>query len=121
MAFSVKNLISRLNHSISARKVWTLDLKKAILTSPKNDVINLSNSEFLALKLMALSASANLYQFQEFLSSNGRTITREQLENLISRLRKKLKPFFQDSDELIKSAWGASSYRLCFDLVCMNH
>ena len=119
--FSVKNLSSRLNPSISAKKVWTLDLKKAILISPHNDVINLSNSEFLALNLMALSASVNLYQFQEFLSSNGRTITREQLENLISRLRKKLKPFFQDSAELIKSAWGASSYRLCFDLVCMNH
>jgi len=119
--FSVKNLSSRLNPSISAKKVWTLDLKKAILISPQNDVINLSNSEFLALNLMALSASVNLYQFQEFLSTNGRTITREQLENLISRLRKKLKPFFQDSAELIKSAWGASSYRLCFDLVCMNH
>lgn len=119
--FSVKNLSSRLNTSISAKKIWTLDLKKFILISPQDDIIHLSNSEFLALNLMALSSSTSLYQFQEFMSSSKRTITREQLENLISRLRKKLKPFFQDSDELIKSAWGASTYKLCFDLVCKNH
>jgi DNA-binding response OmpR family regulator len=120
LVFSVKNLSSRLNRPISTKKVWTLDVKKAILISPENDVVNLSNSEFLVLNLMALSTSVNLYQFQEFLSSSGRSISREQLENLISRLRKKLKPFFQASDELIKSSWGASSYRLCFDVVCMN-
>lgn len=120
IVFSVKNLTSRLNTPTPAKKVWTLDLKKAKLISPQNNVINLSNSEFLALNLMALSTSVNLYQFQECLSSSGRSVSREQLENLISRLRKKLKPYFPESDELIKSSWGASSYRLCFDILCLN-
>jgi hypothetical protein len=84
--------------------------------SPENNIIDLSNSEYLALSLLALSGNVNLYQFQEVLNSKSKDLSREQLENLMSRIRKKIRPHIHGSTEIIKSSWGESSYRLCFDI-----
>lgn len=114
--FAVQNLSSRLERPAPEAPSWVLDTKKLVLISPENNIINLSNSEYLALNLLALNTSVNLYQFQEVLNSSSKDLSREQLENLMSRLRKKIRPHIQEPGEIIKSSWGESSYRLCFDV-----
>lgn len=114
--FAVQNLSARVRQQLLEEKAWVLDTKKLVLISPDNNIINLSNSEYLALSLLALNTSVSLYQFQEVLNSKAKDLSREQLENLMSRLRKKIRPYAQSSSEIIKSSWGESSYRLCFDV-----
>lgn len=114
--FAVQNLSSRLEKPLAEGKSWLLDTKKLVLISPENNIISLSTSEYLALSLLALNMSVNLYQFQEVLNTNSKDLSREQLENLMSRLRKKIRPHIQEPGEIIKSSWGESSYRLCFDV-----
>jgi DNA-binding response OmpR family regulator len=114
--YAVQNLSTRVYQDAFEDKKWVLDTKKLVLISPDNNIIDLSNSEYLALSLLALSTNVNLYQFQEVLNSKSKDLSREQLENLMSRLRKKIRPHIKDSAEIIKSSWGESSYRLCFDV-----
>lgn len=114
--YAVQNLSTRVHQDAINPKKWILDTKKLVLISPENNIIDLSNSEYLALSLLALSSNVNLYQFQEVLNSKSKDLSREQLENLMSRIRKKIRPHIQGSAEIIKSSWGESSYRLCFDI-----
>jgi DNA-binding response OmpR family regulator len=114
--YAVQNLSTRVHQDALDEKKWILDTKKLVLISPENNIIDLSNSEYLALSLLALSGNVNLYQFQEVLNSKSKDLSREQLENLMSRIRKKIRPHIHGSTEIIKSSWGESSYRLCFDI-----
>jgi len=114
--FAVQNLAARLHQDGAIKQNWVLDTKKLVLISPENNIIDLSNSEYLALSLLALSNNVSLYQFQEVLNTKSKDLSREQLENLMSRLRKKIRPHVEGASEIIKSSWGESSYRLCFDV-----
>jgi DNA-binding response OmpR family regulator len=100
--------------------IWLLDEAKALIRPPVGyPDIELTSKELSFLLLFARSAqqkldSADMCQLMEQGSSNE-PLSKRALENIASRLRKKLQPFADPQQPLIRSVWG-SGYQLCFGL-----
>jgi len=114
--FVVQSIVSR-NSQKSKNNHWILDRLTKTLISPDKETVDLSQSEYLAIYLLAINKHVSLYQFQEVINNETKNLNHEHLENLISRIRRKLKPLMKEKDnKIIKGSWGTSSYHLCLDL-----
>ncbi len=99
---------------------WVLDSERGLLRAPgQTEDIRLTGNELSFLLLFARSAqgsldSATVCDLMEHPDSE-QALSKRALENIVSRLRKKLQPFAPPGQTLIQSVWG-TGYRLCLSL-----
>lgn len=100
--------------------VWLLDRAQARIRPPDGATdIALTAKELAFLLLFARAGqdtldSADVCDMMETAES-GEPLSKRALENIVSRLRKKLQPYAPPERALIRSVWG-SGYQLCFVL-----
>jgi DNA-binding response OmpR family regulator len=105
---------------------WILHMQSSQLSPPHNEIrINLIAAESLLLKALAQAPNHSLESeslceiLSEYLATE--TMTKRSLENVISRLRKKIQPSLTTQDRrIIHSVWG-SGYQLCLPLSIINN
>ena len=99
---------------------WLLDSEKSLLRPPGGSPdIALTAKELALLLLFARAAqqtldSTDLCEMMES-HSDGEALSKRALENIVSRLRKKLQPGAKDTPALIRPVWGCG-YQLCFSI-----
>jgi DNA-binding response OmpR family regulator len=99
---------------------WLLDREQALIRPPAGHPdIALTAKELAFLLLFARAAqdtleSTTVCELMEPADSTE-PLSKRALENIVSRLRKKLQPFADSQQPLIRSVWG-SGYQLCCTL-----
>lgn len=99
---------------------WLLDREKALIRPPAGHPdIALTSKELAFLLLFARAArdtleSTTVCELMEPADSNE-PLSKRALENIVSRLRKKLQPHALAPRALIRPVWG-SGYQLCLEL-----
>lgn len=99
---------------------WLLDREQALIRPPAGHPdIALTAKELAFLLLFARAArdtleSTTVCELMEPANSTE-PLSKRALENIVSRLRKKLQPFALPTRSLIRPVWG-SGYQLCFVL-----
>jgi DNA-binding response OmpR family regulator len=114
---AMSNLLMRLKPPAKKHKVWQLLLKENTLKSPSGFSVTLSAKELIILESLTLSPDRKIRTdvlFAKLERVEGE-FSKNQLEALISRLRKKISEI-ADSRDVIKSVWGYG-YQLCVDCV----
>jgi len=118
-------------HSLSRRVVeskpsgWILHLQSGQLTPPNGETrISLLASESLLLSALSQAPNQCLESESicEILSEQlmAEAMTKRSLENVISRLRKKIQPMLSGAERrIIRSVWG-TGYQLCLPLSIIN-
>lgn len=120
----INSFVRRLSTSNSNN--WVL-LTQSCQIAPPNDLekIDLIPIEVLLLKALAQAPNYTLESESicEILSDhvNTEVMTKRSLENMISRLRKKIQPALRTQERrIIHSVWG-TGYQLCLPLSIENH
>lgn len=118
------SLYRRLNDQKNKSK-WTLDMKQRLLI-PCDDleVISLTAIESLLLLTLvnAPNHSLDTDEICEIISqrNHGEVVTKRALENIISRLRKKIAATVTDPKlQSIRSVWGLG-YEICLPIAIVN-
>ena len=114
---AMSNLLMRLKPAPKKNKVWQLLLKENILKNPAGLSVTLSAKELIILESLTLSPDRKIRTdslFSKLESAEGE-FSKNQLEAIISRLRRKISEI-SDSKDMIKSVWGYG-YQLCFDCI----
>jgi DNA-binding response OmpR family regulator len=99
-------------------QIWQLDRERALIRPPgKQPDVALTEKELAFLLLFARAArdtleSTTICEMLET-SQSSEPLSKRALENIISRLRKKLQAAASPEQVLIRSVWG-SGYQLCF-------
>jgi DNA-binding response OmpR family regulator len=105
---------------------WILHTQSSQLSPPDNEIrIDLIAVESLLLKALAQAPNHSLESESlcEILSEQLATemMTKRSLENIISRLRKKIQPSLNTQERrIIHSVWG-SGYQLCLPIIIVNN
>lgn len=105
---------------------WILHTQSSQLSPPNSETkINLIAVEFLLLKALAQAPNHALESESlcEILSEQlaAEIMTKRSLENVISRLRKKIQPSLNTQERrIIHSVWG-TGYQLCLPLSIINN
>lgn len=110
---AIANLVSRLRqHSSDQVAYWVLISKECKLVTPNQVEIDLTMNEYLVVEALILSPEgrATTDFLQEKLGKSSENFTKNQLEALISRLRKKIS-VIEGGQPTIKAIWG-SGYQL---------
>jgi len=116
---AINSIARRIINSKSNR--WNLYTKSGRLVAPDGaHQITLLPSEILLLKMLSQAPNQCLdsESICEILSGQSETdiVSKRALENILSRLRKKIQPLLEDSERrIIHSAWG-SGYQLYLPL-----
>ncbi len=99
-------------------EIWLLDRARALIRPPQREAdIALTAKELAFLLLFARAAQDTLETTTvcEMMESaeSAEPLSKRALENIVSRLRKKLQPFVSPERVLIRSVWG-TGYQLSF-------
>jgi DNA-binding response OmpR family regulator len=120
---AINSLAKRISSSKSGE--WTLHTQSGQLISP-NEIHKIPLIAAESLLLRALSQAPNnaleSETICEILSEHSavETLTKRSLENIVSRLRKKIQPFLENPQhKIIQSVWG-NGYQLCLPLSMRN-
>lgn len=114
---SMSNLLVRLKPRERVDNAWRLSLKENILKPPVGLAVQLSANELTIIESLTLSADRKI-RTDVLLSKLGKTegeFSKNQLEAMISRLRKKIAEVSMTKD-VIKSVWGYG-YQLCINCI----
>jgi DNA-binding response OmpR family regulator len=121
--------ITSLNRRLKDQKKpsqWTLDMKQRLLI-PCDDleVISLTAIECLLIQTLVNAPDHNLDtdEICDILSekNHGEPVTKRALENIISRLRKKIAATVTDPNlQSIRSVWGLG-YEICLPVAIINN
>ena len=107
---AVKSLAARVRGNANAAQVYTLHVKQLTLVSPSGQSVPLSAVEAIILKSLAFSPEQTLdvCHLQNGLEDKfqDRPFTKRALENLLSRLRKKLLQGFDGELDPIRAIRG---------------
>ncbi len=114
---AMSNLLIRLKPVAKKSKVWQLLLKENLLKNPSGLSVELSTKELIILESLVLSPDRKIRTDALFakLEKTEGEFSKNQLEALISRLRKKISEV-GDSRDVIKSVWGYG-YQLNIDCI----
>jgi len=105
---AISNLASRLmQHRPAQGAHWVLISKECKLAAPDQVEIDLTMNEYLVVEALILAPEGRATSdfLQEKLGKTNQNFTKNQLEALISRLRKKLS-IVTDGKPTIKAVWG---------------
>ncbi|QWD79432.1 response regulator transcription factor [Polynucleobacter sp. MWH-Spelu-300-X4] len=114
---AMSNLLIRLQPVAKRDSLWRLRPKENILQSPVGVEVKLTSNELTIVEMLALSSERKVRT--DILSSKLGKIegefSKNQLEAIISRLRRKIAEVAMAKD-VIKSVWGYG-YQLCVDCI----
>lgn len=116
---AIRSLIKRLEDAVDKPPAFELSLREHRLASPQTCCRNLTAVEMFLLRVLAVSPQQTLDEGQllDVLDEKftERALTRRALENILSRLRKKLMICFDAEIDPIKAVRGFG-YQLTWDI-----
>lgn len=114
---AMSNLLKRLSPPVKKSKVSKLLLKESSFEIPSGSILQLTGNELIVMESLILSPDRKI-RTDALISKLERSeggFSKNQLEAIISRLRKKIFEIGETRD-VIKSVWGYG-YQLCIDCV----
>lgn len=112
---AMTNLASRIRPPSQISKLWKLHLRESRLETPEGEVIQLTANELLIAEALVMSVDRKIHtdDLVTRLRKSEDDFSKNQLEAIISRLRKKISAV-GGSKDVIRSVWGYG-YQLCIN------
>lgn len=114
---AMNNLLQRLKPISESSRAWTLRFRESKVETPEGHVIPLTANELIIFESLVMSPDRKVETdvLVSKLKKSEDEFSKNQLEAMISRLRKKITNISGSSD-VIRSVWGYG-YQLCINCI----